>query len=450
MSFPRQFFKNINGSGFWGRHWGLSVWIFRSLRLPTSRTIFNVIDLDFAPKNCDKDGDSESWFPPPWHFPPHHQYRLWGLLQLCIHCSVQLNEGTDRFLTKYNTLTWRNCNDPTKFCPPKDFFLTMEPWKNRSLSMLKFRGRSADIKPYVLRMNLAILCNNTKTWQTNTTLRFSISSSKIETIDWFYGMKLATQSTKQCRCGLSTSFGSRFGWKANTVRSRVFCSMTNHTWLLGCGFHGGMDSNQVGRAMVGGAVSSYIQHSLPHCVCMVAKYYQVHDVILHRNTCTKSTLRISLPPPPSAHKHLPLPTIKISEVFCFWKQVSHHSALAMPQVKFWMNQCCDGLKLHHVANSKIPRKENQYTIHFRDNTSMCATSDCIAFGPLWKKLFGKQRHTYEPTLGICAKAGQMEWCAYRMYAETPAFRKIKTYIYIYTPLSLDMLCFAIMVFLTHL
>lgn len=165
-----------------------------------------------------------------------------------LFCSIERrHRRVLRKLRKYNTLTWRNCNDPTKFCPPKDFFLTMEPWKNRSLSMLKFRGRSADIKPYVLRMNLATLCNNTKTWQTNTTLRFSISSSKIETIDWFYGMKLATQSTKQCRCGLSTSFGSRFGWKANTVRSRVFCSMTNHTWLLGCGFHGGMDSNQVGR-----------------------------------------------------------------------------------------------------------------------------------------------------------------------------------------------------------
>ena len=184
----------------------------------------------------------------------------------------------------------------------------------------------------------------------------------INTIDWFCGMKLVSQDTKQCRYGLSTSFGSRFGWKANTVRSRVFCNMTNHAWLLGYGFHGGMDSNQVGKAMVKALMWSPLSFHdfqiLPSAWCDYPS--QNLQKIHTADSLTTATI--------NAEKN-PLPTIKINEILWCWERMSHHFAVAMPQGNFSINQCCSGLKWHDVAGSNIPMNENQYTIHSKDNTS---------------------------------------------------------------------------------
>lgn len=226
-------------SDLWGKHW-----LFWQLRgLPA--VSFAVSDLQIRKGICGSDLTQSFQ---PWRLPlPHHQYHLWYLLQVTNLVRAWSQQEIDKHKKNMGKAvpTWN-------YLIHRRIWLTLmqhERENSTAYGLLPDDGSLKESKPVHQKQTLALSQQPTA----NTTCWMFPRPRKQDALRRFCSMKtfaffeyFAQEGKSANHFGLSTSLGRRFGWNANTVRSRVFCSMRGHACLRISGDHSSMDSEKMG------------------------------------------------------------------------------------------------------------------------------------------------------------------------------------------------------------
>ena len=222
-------------SDLWGKHW-----LFWQLRgLPA--VSFAVSDLQIRKEICGSDLTQSFQ---PWRLPlPRHQCHLWYLLQVTNLVRAWSQQEIDKHKKNMGKAvpTWNYLTD----------FDEAWTWEFDCLRTSSWRWIPERIEACPLETDTGI--DSTTDCQHN---MLNVSKAKkarcIKKVLFYekhlHSLNAALKKERKSakHFGLSTSLGRRFGWNANTVRSRVFCSMRGHACLRISGDHSSMDSEKMG------------------------------------------------------------------------------------------------------------------------------------------------------------------------------------------------------------